>query len=262
MQDIIRLGKVPPSEKFPPMDFASNAIHALTTVLQPLPLRPARTSGRTQRVGHALALAVAVMACAGASNIATAQPKNLGSYTGTFDVSGTQFGPEVTYAASVKVSLPVSERNGTSITAEFLSGEAPNATVRITQWDESSTDKSKDSGGQFNSYTCSLAAPTEILMSATGVLDVNLKDKKHALSLTLLSTKDLAFNCKHSRSGPFKKMKGVALTLGTGAPGSHLETQLPFSDPSRLTAKYTLKPTAATHGTYGPIVQAWDLKLQ
>ncbi|MBK6320969.1 hypothetical protein [Candidatus Aalborgicola defluviihabitans] len=208
-----------------------------------------------------LVLAVTTIACAGVSSIAAAQSK-LGSYTGTIEISGTQFGPEVTYRASVKVSLPVSQRSGSSIEAEFLSGEAPNATVLLSQWDISNTEKTKDSGGQFNSYTCSLAGPTEIPMSATGVLDVNLKEKKHTLSLTLVSTTDVAFNCKHSRSGPYKSKKGIALTLGTGAPGMQSETPLPFSDPSHLTAKYTLMPTAATKGEYGPINQVWDLKLK
>ena len=241
---------------------ASSTRHNATGMRQLVRQEPVGTSGRTQRVRHALALAVAAMACTGLTSIATAQSKNLGTYTGTFEVSGTEFGPEVTYRASVKVSLPVSTRSGSSIEAEFLAGEAPNATVLIKQWDESHTEKSKDSGGQFNSYTCSLAGPTEIPMSATGVLNVNLADKKHALSLTLLSTKEVAFDCKNSRTGPYKWKKGIALTLGTGAPGMHFETQLPFSDASHLTAKYTLKPTAATKGKYGPVVQEWDLKLK
>ncbi len=208
-----------------------------------------------------MALAVAAMACAGMTGTANAQSKNLGSYTGTIDVSGTQFGPEVTYRARIKVSLPVSERDGSSITAEFLAGEAPNATALVSQWDISHREKSADSGGQFNTYTCTLAAPTEIPMTVTGVLNVDLKAKKHALSLVVLSTKDLAFNCKHSRSGAYKKKGGIALAMGTGAPGMHYETQLPFSDPARLTAKYTLMPTADTKGQYGPIIQEWDLKL-
>ena len=78
------------------------------------------------------------------------------------------------------------------------------------------------------------------------LIDVNLKEKKHTLSLTLVSTTDVAFNCKHSLSGPYKSKKGIALTLGTGAPGMQSETPLPFSDPSHLTAKYTLMPKAKT----------------
>lgn len=98
-------------------------------------------------------------------------------------------------------------------------------------------------------------------MMPTGVLNVDLKAKKHALSVTLLSTRDVAFNCKHSRSGPYKKKEGIALTLGTGAPGMQHETQLPFTDVASLSAKYTLMPNAQTKGQYGPIVQSWDLKL-
>ena len=36
---------------------------------------------------------------------------------------------------------------------------------------------------------------------------------------------------------------------------------MPFTDASRLMAKYTLMPTAETKGKYGPIIQEWDLKL-
>jgi hypothetical protein len=65
----------------------------------------------------------------------------------------------------------------------------------------------------------------------------------------------------HSRSGPYKKKTGVALYIGTGAPGEQGTSPLPFSDPTRLVAKYTLMPTAQTKGQYGPIVQEWDLRL-
>jgi hypothetical protein len=64
---------------------------------------------------------------------AHAQSKNLGSYVGTIDVSGTQHGPDVTYRARVKVSMPVSDRDASSINAEFLSGEAPSASILVTQ---------------------------------------------------------------------------------------------------------------------------------
>ena len=217
-------------------------------------------ASNTGREAARLALTVAALACTGITGAAQAQPKNLGSYTGTFEVSHST--PEVTYRGRGKVSMPVSERDGSSITAEFLAGEAPNASVLVSQWDTYRKETSADSGGQFNVTTCSLAAPTEIPMSATGVLNVDLKKKKHALSLTLLTTKDLAFNCKHSRSGPYKTKQGVALYVGTGFPGMHYETQLPFSDAARLNAKYTLMPNAQTKGQTGPIVQEWDLKLE
>jgi hypothetical protein len=189
-----------------------------------------------------------------------AEAGKLGSYAGTINVSGTEIDPKVTFRASAKVSLPISESKTSSLSAEFLAGEAPNASVLISQWDMSYKEKSAGSDGKFSSWSCKLAEPVTIPMSATGVLDVDLKAKKHALSLTLLATKEVAFNCLHSRSGPYKKKQGIALYIGTGAPGAHYETQLPFTDQARLSASYTLMPTAATK-QYGPIVQEWDLRL-
>ena len=90
---------------------------------------------------------------------------------------------------------------------------------------------------------------------------LNLKTKTHALSLTLLSTSDIAFICKHSRSNAYKKKQGVALYIGTGAPGAQHKKPLPFTDAARLTAKYTLMPTSETKGRNGPIAQEWDLQL-
>ena len=207
------------------------------------------------------AIAVAVGAACCVSATAHAQAGKLGAYVGMISATGTETGPKVSYRVSAKVNLPVSSRKTDAVSAEFLAGEAPNAIVTISQWDISDTEKSADSGGQFNSYTCTLAAPVEIPMSATGVLDLDLKARTHALSLTLLSTREIAFNCKHSRSGAFKKKQGVSLTLGTGAPGAQYQKPLPFTDAARLSAKYTLMPTSETKGHYGPIVQEWDLQF-
>ena len=210
---------------------------------------------------RAYVLAFTVAACVFSSGFAQAQSTNLGVYSGTINVSGTEVDPQVTYRASVKVSLPVTQRDSTAATAEFLAGEAPNATVLISQWDVSFKEKSADSDGKFSSWTCSLAAPTEVPMTPTGVLNVDLQAKKHALSLTLLSTQDVAFNCMNSRSGAYKKKEGVTLYIGTGAPGMHYENQLPFSDAAHLAANYTLMPTDETKGQYGPIIQEWDFRL-
>jgi len=216
------------------------------------------SNARREAIG--IALAVAALGWGGMSASASAQSKNLGAYTGTIDVSQTH--PALTYRARVvKVTMPVSSRDGSRIEAEFLAGEAPDAAVLVSQWDTYHKETSADSGGQFNVRTCSLAAPTEVPMTATGVLNVNLKEKKHALSLTLVSTRELAFNCKHSRSGAYKHKGGIALNMGTGVPGMHYETQLPFSDAGHLAAKHTLMPNAQTKGQTGPIVQEWDLVL-
>ena len=209
----------------------------------------------------ALVIAMTAVACACSPGLVQAESSKFGAYSGTINVSGTEIEPQVRYRASVKISLPVTQRDSTSATAEFFSGEAPTATVLLSQWDVSFKEKSADSDGKFSSWTCSLAAPIEIPMMPTGVLNVDLKGKKHALSIILSSTKEVAFNCMHSRSGAYKKKQGVGLYIGTGTPGMQDETQLPFSDAARLNASYTLMPTADTKGQLGPIIQEWDLRL-
>lgn len=188
----------------------------------------------------------------------------LGLYSGSINIAETLDLPnlKLTSRATVKVILPVTERDSSSISAEFLSGEAPPANVQITQWDTFHKESSADSGGQFNITKCALAAPVEVSMTPTGVLNVDLRAKKHSLSIVLLSTKDVAFNCTHSRSGAFKKKVGITMVIGTGAPGMQSMNPLPITDPARLTAKYTLMPTSDTKGEHGPIVQEWDLRLE
>jgi hypothetical protein len=204
-----------------------------------------------------LVLAMAALG-GGGSGAVLAQSKSLGSYAGTIEVSTSS--PELSYRARAKVKMPVSDRRGTRIEAEFLAGEAPDASVLVSQWETFRRDASADSGGQFNTLKCSLAAPAEIPMSSTGVLNVDLKKKTHAMSVTLVSRQDLPFNCVHSRSGAHKRKLGIALTLGTGAPGAHFEKQLPFSEPAHLAAKHTLVPPPGANVS-SPISQAWDLKL-
>ena len=216
--------------------------------------------GTTGLPGRAILAVVLGFGALCAPGAAEAQPAKMGSYVGTIKATGSEVSPKVTYRISAKVSLPVSHRDASSVSAEFLAGEAPSSIVLISQWDSSYTEKSADSGGKFNGWTCTLAAPVEIPMTTTGVLDVNLKTKKHSLSVTLVSTKEVAFNCVNSRSGPYRSKGSIALTLGTGAPGMQDETPLPFYDAARLTAAYTLMPTAATKARYGPIVQEWDLQ--
>lgn len=215
----------------------------------------------TRNAFRARCLAMALAACAASPALVLAQTGKLGAYTGTIAVSGTEVSPVATFRARVKVTLPVTERDASSITADFLTEDAPNASVLISQWDSSFKEKSADSDGKFSSWTCALAAPVEISMKPTGILNVDLRKNNHALSLTLLSTQEVAFNCVHSRSGAYKKKSGIALYIGTGGPGMQWANPQPSSDPNHLAAKYTLMPTAETKGQYGPIVQEWDLRL-
>ena len=171
--------------------------------------------------------------------------------------------PRVSDLAAVALALNTRprKRNNASVDAEFLGGEAPDATVVISQWDVSFKERSAGSDGKFGSWTCSLAAPVEMLMTATGVLNVDLKAKIHALSLSLSSKDDVAFNGMDSRTGAYKKKEVVHLYIGTGTPGLQSEKPLPFSDAAHLTANYTLMPTEDTKRKHGPIIQAWDLRF-
>ncbi len=94
-------------------------------------------------------IAITVVGFACSSGFAQAQSSKFGAYSGTINVSGTEIDPQVTYRASDKVNLPVTQRDSTSATAEFLAGEAPDATVLISQWDASFTEKSADSDGKI-----------------------------------------------------------------------------------------------------------------
>ena len=84
---------------------------------------------------------MSAFACTFGSGGVHAQAGQLGAYIGTIQVTGTEISPKVSYRASVKVNLPVSSRKADAVSAEFLAGEAPDATVMISQWNISHTDK-------------------------------------------------------------------------------------------------------------------------
>ena len=184
-----------------------------------------------------------------------------GAYIGTFEVSGTERDPQVTYTATVKVNLPVTRRTADAIEADFLAGEAT-ATVKVTQYEYFNKEKSADSSGHFQETRCSLAAPMEVPAMATGVLNVDLRKKKYDMSLVIMPTKEFVVNCTSTRGTPkFKRNQGVGIALGTGAPGEQAEKPQPLSDPARLAAKYTMDAARQSGGAVGPVVQTWDLKL-
>ena len=190
-----------------------------------------------------------------------AAAQSLGAYEGTIQVSGVQSGPAVTYKAKIKLVMPISSRDGSSISAEFLAGEAPNGTIELSQWDETDTQKSAGSDGQRGSYRCTLANPVTLPVSVTGVLDVDMAAGEHSFSVTVLSLSDAELNCVDSRSGPNKRELGVAITTGTGVPGAQSENKLPIASASHISSQYVLDPTAYTQGKFGPIKQQWDFQL-
>ena len=192
---------------------------------------------------------------------ALAQRKGVGAYVGTFEVSGSERDPKVTYKATVKVNLPVTERTASAINADVLTGDGPPAPIKVTQWDYFHREKSADSSGTFVETRCTLPAPVELQAMVTGVLNVDLRKKNYAMSLTLLPMKEMSVNCSSTRQKSFKKTHGIAIALGTGAPGMQTDNPQPLSDPARLAAKFTMDPSVQSGGAVGPVVQEWDLKL-
>lgn len=207
-----------------------------------------------------VAAIIAAGACLGGVGVAHAQSSGLGAYVGTVKVSGTEVDPAVSYSATIEVRLPVTDRDDDAINAEFYNGEAGDATAVVSTYTQAYTEKSVGSDGKFASWKCKLAAPQEIPMTQTGVLNVDLEQNVHMLSLTLLATADIKLDCVHSTSGAYVKNTGISLYVGTGAPGMHYENPLPITDASRLAATYTLV-VGDLEPNLGPIVQEWDLRL-
>ena len=215
-----------------------------------------------QRGCHVLVLAVVAMACVGMTGVAEAESGKLGVYSGTVTMSGTELGQEnVTFRASVKVSLPLTDGGKSSATAEVSDVDKPSAMATIQQWDVVGKNSSADSDGKVTSWTCALAAQVEVPMNEQGVLNVDYRAKKHSMFIALASTKPIMLNCTNSRSGPYKKDRHVSLFFGTNEPDVQPWEELPFTDAARLTAKHKLVPVSNMKGRNGPLDQEWDLKL-
>ena len=187
----------------------------------------------------------------------------LGAYTGTVTVSGSEIEKhsKTDFRATIKVSLPVASRNEGSTRAEADDVDKPSATATITQWELEARNASPDSDGKITSWKCSLVAPTDVPMNASGALDVNHRTKKHSMFVALVSTKPIPLKCVNSRSGAYKKSESVSLFFGTSEPDLMPANALPYTDPARLAAKYKLVPASAMKGRYGPVDMEWDLRL-
>lgn len=219
--------------------------------------------GRTLRAFKALALALAAVSCAGITGAAQAQSGKLGAYAGTVVLSGTELGGQrkVNFRASVKINLPLTSSGKNSAMAELSDVDKPSATAVISQWDLTDRNASADSDGKITSWTCSLAAPTEVPMNGQGTLNLDYRANKHSMFIALVSTRPIPLKCVNSRSGPYKKEELVSLFFGTSEPDVLPWKELPFADPARLTANYKLVPVSQMKGRYGPVEQEWDLKL-
>jgi hypothetical protein len=143
-----------------------------------------------------LVAAVAV-ACAVIASAAHAQSGKLGAYTGTVTVSGSEIEKhsKTDFRATIKVSLPVASRNEGSTRAEADDVDKHSATATITQWELEARNASPDSDGKITSWKCSLVAPIDVPMNASGALDVDHRTKKHSMFVALVSTKPIPLKC-------------------------------------------------------------------
>lgn len=207
-------------------------------------------------------LVLAAVACIGIAHAVRAQTSKLGVYTGTVAVSGTELGQEnVTFSANVKISLPLTSGDKASAIAELDDVDKPSASATISQWDLAGRNASPDSDGKVTSWTCKLAAPTEVPMNASGTLNLDYRAKTHSMFIALVALKPIPLNCVNSRSGPYKKAQSVSLFFGTNEPDAQPWKALPFNDAARLTATHKLVPANSMKGRNGPLDQTWDLRL-
>jgi hypothetical protein len=204
-----------------------------------------------------------VAAAGGFIGAANAQGKKLGAYAGTVAISGTEFANlgTVTFRATVKITLPIASASERSARAEVDDVDKPSATALVTQWDVTGKNASPDSDGKVTSWKCSLAAPTEVPMNASGALDVDYRKKAHSMFVALVSTKSIPLKCVNSRSGPYKQDGPVSLFFGTSEPDVLPWKELPFADAGRLAATYRLVPVSQMKGRYGPVDLQWDFRL-
>jgi hypothetical protein len=220
------------------------------------------SAGNHRRAARRLASLLSVVALTAGAPWASAQTGKLGAYEGTVTVSGTETGKytQGAYSATLKVHLPLATVSSSAAYAEVDDVDKPSASAIITQWDSSGRNSSPDSDGRISTWTCKLAAPTEVPLNGSGMLDVDYRAKTHAAFVTYVATKPIPLNCVSSRSGAYKQAQAVALFFGTNEPDMPWNG-LPFADPAHLTATYTLVPASQMKGRNGPQAQAWDLHL-
>lgn len=201
---------------------------------------------------------VMVMAFACAATAALAQDGKLGAYKGVVSVSGSEIGKhgKVDYKATVKVSLPVADRSEGATRAEAGDVEKPSAMATITQYELEARNASPDSDGKITSWKCSLVAPTDVPMNASGALDIDHRTKKYAMFVALVGMKPVPLKCVNSRSGAYKDSKPVGLFFGTNPPELMGSVELPYKDPARLVAKHRMTPQG-----HGPVDMEWELQL-
>ncbi len=192
-----------------------------------------------------------------------AQAGKHGAYVGTAKITYSEGEPpnHVLYRGEVKITIPLVSASARSARGELDDVAKPSATAQITHLEKSQRATAHDSAGRINTTTCKLAAPAEVPMMVQGGLDVDYRKKTYGMYFALLSVKEVALDCAHSTSGPFKKKEGVILSLGTHEAGLD-HPGLPFTDPARLVAKHSMVAGPGMKDKRAKVEQEWDLQLR
>lgn len=196
-------------------------------------------------------------------NTAQADDVSMGVYNGTVNIAGAEssLNEQVRYNADVKIRLPITVQRKTSAMAEIADEETPSATAVITQWSVIGQNAAPDADGKTASWTCDIAAPTEVEMNGAGTLNLDYKAKNYSMFIALESLQTIPLKCKHSRTGAYQEEKKVSLFFGTNEPNVLLRNKLAFDDPSKLKASYQVVPLKQAEGHYSSVDMKWDLQL-
>ena len=205
-----------------------------------------------------LVVRIVAFAVACAATAALAQAGKFGAYKGMVSISGSEVDKhgKVDYKATVKVSLAVAERSDVATRAEVDDVEKPSAMATITQYELEAHNASADSDGKITSWKCSLVAPTDVPMNASGALGIDHRSKKYSMFVALVGMKPVPLKCVNSRSGAYRESKPVGLFFGTSPPELMGAVELPYQDPARLVAKHRMTPPG-----HGPVDMEWELQL-
>lgn len=202
--------------------------------------------------------------CVSMTGTAQAADESLGVYSGTVAIAGETLGEneQIRFSGEVKMRIPLTSRNDTTAMAEVGDVETPSAMVLVTQWSITAKNASPDSDGQITSWSCEIAAPTEVPMNAQGTLNIDYSAKKYSMFIALAALKSVPLKCVNSRSGAYKEEGTPGFFFGTNEPDLIPWIELPFENASNLKATYQLVPVNAMKGQYGPMDMTWDLQLE
>jgi hypothetical protein len=195
---------------------------------------------------------------------ALAQKAALGTYDGVVQIDGVELEGlrRMTYKAEVRISMPLTGGDRRRLEAEINDVGTPSARARFSEFTVESREAAPDSDGRITSWSCKLAEAVEVPMNAQGTLEVDLAAKRYAMYVALAGLSSVPLQCVHSRSGPYRTTRGVALFFGTSGRETIPPAPLPLADAARISARHALPTGPAAGGSSYAAEQRWELTLR